>query len=86
MRKTSGEKRHLIGRRYEDYLRNNIHIELSPEERTWRMAFNDPRYGRLLDRRRRYRRAADRPRPFKLSVLNPQNNILPLAEVKQFQE
>ena len=50
------------------------------------MAFNDPRYGRLLDRRRRYRRAADRPRPFKLSVLNPQNNILLLAEVKQFQE
>ena len=79
-------RRHLIGRRYEDYLRNGIVIQLSPDERTWRMAFQDPRYGRLLDRRRHFRRVADKPRPIRLSVLNPQSNILLLSELQQYQD
>ncbi len=86
MKPKTRNRRHLIGRRYEDYLRNGIVIQLSPEEHTWRMAFQDPRYGRLLDRRHHFRRAADKPRPIRLSVLNPQCNILLLIELEQFQE
>ncbi len=86
MKPKSKNRRRLIGRRYEDYLRNGIVIQLSPEERTWRMAFQDPRYGRLLDRRSHFRRAADKPRPIRLSVLTPQSNIVLLAELEQFRE
>ncbi len=55
------KQRRLVGRRFEDYLRNGIHIELTPEERLFRMYFSDPRYASQLDRRRFVRRAADAP-------------------------
>ncbi len=86
MRKSKKDQRRLIGRRYEDYLRNHIVIQLSPEERTWRIAFRDPRYGRLLDRRHHFRRATDQPAPLRLSVLNPQNNIMLLMELQSDDE
>lgn len=55
------EKRRLVGRRYEDYLRNGIHIELSREEHLFRMFLADPRYSSQLDRRQHIRRESDRP-------------------------
>ena len=54
------DRRRLVGRRYEDYLRNDIVIELSAEEKTWRIVFLDPRYQSLLNRRRKVRRFQDR--------------------------
>ncbi|MFQ5585167.1 MAG: hypothetical protein ACE5GL_12095 [Calditrichia bacterium] len=56
---TASEKRVLVGRRYEDYLRNGIYIELTPEESLWMMAYNDPRYGVILDRRKMSRRQSE---------------------------
>ncbi|RMF60526.1 MAG: hypothetical protein D6748_03875 [Calditrichaeota bacterium] len=53
------ERRHLVGRRYEDYLRNNIIIQLSAEEHAWRMIILDPRYHPLLERRHHIRRQSD---------------------------
>ncbi|RMG60848.1 MAG: hypothetical protein D6715_14600 [Calditrichaeota bacterium] len=59
----AGEKKHrrLVGRRYEDFLRNGIGLELSPEEQVWRALFSDPRYQASLDRRRRIRRRDEQP-------------------------
>lgn len=59
------ERRRLVGRRYEDYYRNKIFIELTPEELLWRMLLSDPRYNSLIERRKGFRRKSDQefPRP-----------------------
>lgn len=59
----ASEKRVLVGRRYEDYLRNGIYIELTPEESLWMMAYNDPRYKVILDRRKISRRESELNQP-----------------------
>ena len=53
------EQRALVGRRFEDYLRNGIMIKLTPEEDLWRMIFTDPRYSVILERRKKVRRDSD---------------------------
>ncbi|NOX36726.1 MAG: hypothetical protein GXO78_04235 [Calditrichaeota bacterium] len=74
------DRRRLVGRRYEDYLRNDIVIELSPEEKTWRMIFQDPRYQSMLDRRRKVRRIHDRlPLPAE-SSFTPHTSFFLLEE------
>jgi hypothetical protein len=55
------EHRVLVGRRFEDYLRNGIIIKLTPEEDLWRMIFTDPRYKIILERRKKSRRNSDLP-------------------------
>ncbi|NIW97199.1 MAG: hypothetical protein GWN13_02930 [Phycisphaerae bacterium] len=70
------ERRKLVGRRYEDYLLNNIVLELSPEERAWRMAISDPRYNPLLERRSGPRRKQDRPISRFFSLFRAECNFL----------
>lgn len=65
------ERRQLVGRRYEDFLRNGILIELSPEEHLWRMVFADPRYNSLLDRRKASRRGEERPEEVRFTFFRP---------------
>ena len=54
------DQRRLVGRRYEDYLRNKIVIELTVEELLWRRVLCDPRYNSLIERRKSPRRKNDR--------------------------
>ncbi|RMH77520.1 MAG: hypothetical protein D6681_20880 [Calditrichaeota bacterium] len=65
------ERRRLVGRRYEDYVRNNIIIELTPEEISWKMIIADPRYQPLLDRRRHIRRKSDLPLTRPVTLYTP---------------
>lgn len=65
------EHRRLVGRRYEDYLRNNIVIELTPDEIVWRTVLCDPRYSSLMDRRKTVRRKGDLPREKPFVLLMP---------------
>lgn len=53
------ERRGLVGRRYEDFLRNQIHFDLTPEEYAWRWGVADPRYAPQLERRKRSRRLTE---------------------------
>lgn len=55
------ERRRLVGRRFGDFIRNKIKIELSPEEHLIRMLFSDLRYNPLVERRRHVRREAEHP-------------------------
>ena len=73
------EKRRLVGRRYEDYIRNDIHINLTPEERTWRMLISDIRYHSLVERRRGARRAGDRPLQRQYDICKPGCSFILLA-------
>ncbi len=53
------ERRGLVGRRYEDFINNNIHFELTEEEKRWVSLFTDQRYSSLIDRRKTARRKVD---------------------------
>lgn len=53
------EKRNLVGRRYEDFLKNGIYIQLTIEERLWQALFADPRFQALLEQRKTARRKSD---------------------------
>jgi hypothetical protein len=53
------EKRKLVGRRYEDFLQNNIFLELPLEEYIWKNLVTDYRYQPALDRRKQIRRKSD---------------------------
>ncbi len=53
------DRRGLVGRRYEDFLRHGINIDLTPEEYAWRCIVADPRYSPLLERRQKPRRIAE---------------------------
>jgi len=76
------ERRKLIGRRYEDFLRGGISIDLSPEESLVRMVIQDPRYNPLLERRRGPRRMSDQlPLSFP-SIFDSQNNFQYIPEIK----
>ncbi len=61
MRNREKERRRLVGRRYEDFLRHGIDLELSVEEQVWQALFGDPRFQSLLDRRRTIRRREEQP-------------------------
>lgn len=62
------ERRILVGRRYEDYLKNKIVFELTGEELLWQMIYSDPRYSPIIERRETVRRKSDAPlrEPFTL--------------------
>lgn len=66
------ERRRLVGRRYEDYLRNNIVIELTPDEVVWRTVLCDPRYNPLMERRKTVRRKTDLPQEKPFMLLKPE--------------
>ncbi|MCB0264094.1 MAG: hypothetical protein R3C41_05610 [Calditrichia bacterium] len=55
------ENRNLVGRRYEDFLRHDIVINLTDEERLWRAIYADPRFNSLVERRTTIRRKTDIP-------------------------
>lgn len=50
------EQRKLVGRRFRDFYRKDIHFQLTFEEIIWHSFIIDPRYAPLLDRRFRIRR------------------------------
>jgi hypothetical protein len=54
-------KRYLVGRRYEDFLKNGIQLNLSGDEQLWRAMYADPRISPLIERRRVVRRKEDLP-------------------------
>ena len=60
------ERRILVGRRYEDYLKNDIFIVLTGEELLWQIIYSDPRYNPIIERRKNVRRKSDAPltKPF----------------------
>jgi len=70
------DRRNLVGRRYEDFINNNIHIELTVEEKRWVSLFADPRYFSLIDRRKTARRKveADARQPF--NILNSECSFM----------
>ncbi len=76
------EKRSLVGRRYEDYLRNDIHIELTTDELLWRMVLNDPRYNALVERREGPRRKDDDGQQSPMTALNPEGAFLFIQELE----
>ncbi|MEL6820808.1 MAG: hypothetical protein AAFP70_03530 [Calditrichota bacterium] len=65
------ERRNLVGRRYEDYINNDIKINLASEEHSWRLVITDPRYKSLLNRRKNPRRTAERPPRHYYSLFKP---------------
>jgi hypothetical protein len=70
------ERRRLVGRRYEDYLRNKIVIKLTAEELLWRMVFRDPRYNSLIERRTTCRRKTDKPGGKSLTAMKPVSSFM----------
>ncbi len=54
------DQRKLVGRRYEDFIKNDISLELTLEEKIWRNTITDMRYQSLMDRRTMVRRETDR--------------------------
>lgn len=70
------ERRRLVGRRYEDYFRNKIFIELTPEELLWRMLFSDSRYNSLIERRKGFRRKSDQEFPTPTEGMQPGSSFL----------
>ncbi len=53
-------KRKLLGRRFLDFLNNNIQLELTEEERLWHCFLTDLRYSALMERRKNIRRKAEK--------------------------
>jgi len=70
------EKRNLVGRRYDDYLRNGIDINLSRDEKILRLVFADPRYCTLLDRRKYVRRSSERIEPAEFNFFSSQSSFM----------
>ncbi|MGH1362569.1 MAG: hypothetical protein ACRBF0_03370 [Calditrichia bacterium] len=83
-RDADGDRRHLVGRRYEDYLNNDIVINLASEEHSWRLIITDPRYKSLLNRRKEARRIQERPKGHYYSLFRSISSFLfmhdPFAE------
>ncbi len=52
-------KRKLVGRRFEDFIRHRISLQLTIDEKIWHNLITDVRYHSLLDRRHRVRRKTD---------------------------
>ncbi|GAB4369396.1 MAG: hypothetical protein Kow0042_11090 [Calditrichia bacterium] len=52
-------RRKLVGRRFSDFLRHGIYLELTRSEKIWHNLITDFRYQYLLDRRNRPRRKGD---------------------------
>jgi len=74
------ERRRLVGRRYEDYYRNKIFIELTPEELLWRMLLSDPRYNSLIERRKGFRRKSDLEFPKPLDGMQSGSSFVFMGE------
>jgi|GEM_PF-2916045 len=70
-RDQESERRNLVGRRYEDYINNDIQINLASEEHSWRLVITDPRYKSLLNRRKQNRRTNERPPRIYYSLCKP---------------
>ena len=75
------ERRSLVGRRYEDHLKNNIVIELSQDELLWRMILSDPRYNPLIERRQGPRRKTEAPDRNPLNMLVPEGAFTFIREL-----
>jgi len=52
-------RRILVGRRFEDFIRNGIFFEQSFSEQLWHDTITDLRYQSLIDRRKKRRRASE---------------------------
>jgi hypothetical protein len=70
------ERRRLVGRRYEDYLRNKIVIELTAEELLWRMVLRDFRYNSLIERRKGFRRKTDKRAEKSFVAMKPGSSFM----------
>lgn len=69
------ERRNLVGRRYVDYLKNNIVIELTGEELLWQIIYSDPRYNPIVERRKSVRRKSDNLSKTPFSILNSESSF-----------
>ncbi len=58
--KKGKNQRKLLGRRFLDFLNNNIQLELTAEERLWHSFITDLRYSSLMDRRKNVRRKLEK--------------------------
>lgn len=58
--KKGKNKRKLLGRRFLDFLNNDIQLELTAEERLWHSFITDLRYSTLMDRRKNIRRKEEK--------------------------
>lgn len=83
VRRQPMERRRLVGRRYEDYLKNDIIIELTAEEHIWRMVILDPRYNALIDRRRNVRRKTDTFLSGQLTIFQPDCSFMLIEHFKE---
>jgi hypothetical protein len=54
-------ERYLVGRRYEDFLKNGIQLNLTGDEQLWRAMYADPRISPMIERRKVIRRKEDLP-------------------------
>jgi hypothetical protein len=70
------EKRNLVGRRYDDYLRNGIDLNLSQDEKILRIVFADLRYNTLLNRRKNVRRLSERTETAGLNIFSSQSSFM----------
>ncbi len=74
------EKRNLVGRRYEDFLKNGIYIQLTGEERLWQALFADPRFHALIERRKSARRKSDETAGVPIEIFQGQSSVFWMAE------
>lgn len=77
------ERRRLFGRRYEDYVRNNVSLELTPEEVSWRIILGDPRYRDLINRRRGLRRRSEKPIGRRVNLHRSTVNLKSLEAIRK---
>lgn len=77
------ERRRLVGRRYEDYLKNNIIINLTAIEHAWRMILLDPRYNTLVERRKTVKRKSDIILFTPLNIFQPECSIMLLQHFNE---
>ncbi|HFE64028.1 hypothetical protein B1H10_06315 [candidate division KSB1 bacterium 4484_188] len=73
-------KRRLVGRRFEDFIRNGILFNLSPAEKVWQDVVTDSRYQPLLDRRTDIRRKTDEKPSSEDQVFKPTTSAFYLSE------
>ncbi len=64
-------RRKLVGRRFEDFVRHNIFINLTFDEQVWHNFITDSRRSSLLDRRMNIRRRADCTEQFEDRIFTP---------------
>ncbi len=77
------EQRRLVGRRYEDYIKNEITLELTPEEHCWRMIIHDPRYNQLMERRDAARRTGDLSAEKAINIFEPGSSFVVMRDISE---